>query len=312
MSSKVAFLFPGQGAQYVGMGKDLYSFVPNAKKTFDAADQILGFSISKICFEGPEDVLTDTANAQIAIFVTSIAVLKAVHSHLPNLTPQAVCGLSLGEFSALVACNSLTFEDGVRLVRKRGELMNAASTQNPGTMASILGLSIENCELICKESGAQVANINSPEQIVISGTQDAIARGCRLAQAKGGKAMPLKVSGAFHSRLMEPAQSGLSEALAKIQLKEPKTTFIPNVTGVPAQKSSEIQVFLGKQITQSVQWVKTIHSLAQMGIAAAFEIGPGKVLKGLTKRNGAYFPVTCIETKKDIEQMVKMTEEKVC
>ena len=312
MATRLAFLFPGQGAQYVGMGKQLYETSPEARKVFDEADHQLGFALSKICFSGPEEVLTETENAQVGIFVASIAALRALNTIRPSLNPTVVCGLSLGEFSALVACNSLQFEDGVQLVKKRGVLMSVASKEQPGTMASILGLSLVDCEMICKESGAELANINAPGQIVISGTKDAVQKGCELGQKKGGKTIPLKVSGAFHSNLMQSAQKGLMEALQRIEIKTPKTLFIPNVIGEPVHDPSEIKTLLGKQVTQSVQWVKTMETLKGMNVKHSFEIGPGKVLKGLAKRNEVNFQVASIETENDIQQAIKTTEEKVC
>ncbi|MBI4388261.1 MAG: ACP S-malonyltransferase [Candidatus Omnitrophica bacterium] len=307
-----AFVFPGQGAQYVGMGKSVYSAFSPAKKIFDQADQILGFSISKLCFDGPEEILTDTANAQVGIFVTSMAILSAIQSLRPDFTASVVCGLSLGEFTALVACGALQFEDGVRLVRKRGELMARATKENPGTMASILGLTLENCVAVENQAGAQIANINAPGQIVMSGTQEAVLRSCEVAKEKGGKAIPLKVSGAFHSKLMRSAQESLGQTLQRTQIQKPKTAFIPNVTGKVEQDPEKIKALLGRQVTQSVQWVKTMETLGALGVRQAFEIGPGKVLKGLAKRNNVGFSVSAIETEADILELIKTMEEKAC
>jgi len=304
-----AFLFPGQGAQYVGMGKSVYESFAEARRAFDQADQILNFQISKLCFEGPEEELTKTVNAQVAIFVTSIAILRAIQAIRPDLKPAAVCGLSLGEFSALTACESLAFEDGVRLVKKRGELMQEAGEKNPGSMVSVIGLAQVECETVCQETGVQIANINSPEQIVLSGTVDGIVKAARLATQKGAKkAIILKVSGAFHSRLMQSAMDELSNYLKNIQLKDPKAVFIPNVTGEPVSRSEEIRSLLCRQVTGSVLWTKTVSCLKSKNLTDAFEIGPGKVLKGLIRRIEPVIQVTNLESKEDIEQTVKILE----
>lgn len=304
-----AFLFPGQGAQYAGMGKSVYDAFPEAKKTFDDADQILNFPLSKLCFEGPEEELTQTVNAQVAIFVTSIATLRAIQARRPDLKPTATCGLSLGEFSALVACESLSFEDGVRLVKRRGELMQEAGKQNPGSMVSVIGLAQPECEKVCQEAGIQIANVNSPEQIVLSGTIEGVEKAAKLATEKGAKkAIILKVSGAFHSRLMQTAMDGLLEYLKKVQLKNPKAVFIPNVLGEPVTTADEIRTLLGQQVTKSVLWTKSVGFLKSKNFIDALEIGPGKVLKGLIRRIESSIQVTNLETKEDIEQTLKVLE----
>ncbi|MBI1976582.1 MAG: ACP S-malonyltransferase, partial [Candidatus Omnitrophica bacterium] len=223
---KIALLFPGQGAQYVGMGKPLYDRFPIAKKTFEEADQVLGWSLTKLCFEGPQEELTQTANSQPAILTASVAAWRVFKEKFIDQVgaglkpaPTAAAGLSLGEYSALVAAEAISFSDALRIVRIRGEEMEKAARQNPGTMASIIGLEKGIVEEICRESGAEVANINSPEQIVISGTKESVEKGASLAKSKGAKrAILLDVSGAFHSKWMAPAQAGLKEALERVSV----------------------------------------------------------------------------------------------
>ncbi len=294
------------------MGKELYGKYEAARLIFDDADRLLGYSISKLCFEGPEESLTETSSAQTAIFVTSIAMLRVIQSRKPNFCASVVCGLSLGEFSALVAAEVFTFEKGLKLVRKRGELMKMASQKNQGTMASILGLSQEVCQKICSDSGAEMANLNSPDQIVVSGTHEAVLKCCELAESEGGKTIPLKVSGAFHSRLMVPAKEGLRRALTDISLGKPRIAFIPNVLGDIVDEPNQIRELLGEQVTSSVQWVKTMATLERLGVTQAFEIGPGRVLKGLAKRNKVKFDVVSLESDGDLEQFLNQSEERVC
>lgn len=298
------FLFPGQGAQVVGMGRDFYENNPEAKSIFDRATQLLGFGLTKLCFEGPDEELTRTVNAQIAIFVTSIAVLESVRRQHPHLKPKLACGLSLGEFTALVALESISFEDGLKLVRQRGELMEEANQKNPGTMASILGLSEKDCASLCVETKTELANLNSPEQFVISGSVEAVSKACEVAKAKGAKrAIPLKVGGAFHSSLMEYAKAGLEDALQKINIKAPKGTFIPNVTGELVSDPETIRTLLAKQLTSPVQWIKTMESVSRLGRTELLELGPGRVLKGLARKINPDLNVISIEKRSDLEQL---------
>ena len=288
---KIALLFPGQGAQYVGMGKSLCDQFPIARKTFQECDRILGWSLSKLCFEGPQEKLTETANSQPAILAASIAVWRIFKERFVDVgatrrvAPTATAGLSLGEYSALVASESLSFADALRVVRIRGEEMEKAARQNPGTMASIIGLEKEIVEEICRQSGAEVANINSPEQIVISGTKEGVGKGVSLAKAKGAKrAILLEVSGPFHSKWMEPAQPALRTALEKSSLKLSAVSVVHNVTAVPATSAQEIRDHLVAQLCHSTRWVETIQWMCGKGIQHFVELGPGKVLTGLLKR----------------------------
>ena len=301
---EIGYLFPGQGAQAVGMGSDFYKNSLEARSVFDQADRSLGFRLSKLCFEGPDSELTRTVNAQIAIFVASIAVLRAIQVSYPRLKPSLGCGLSLGEFTALVALEAISFEDGLQLVQKRGRLMEEANQKNPGTMASILGLSVHDCTSLCKETGTELANLNSHEQIVISGPIEAVNNACQIAKTKGAKrAIPLKVGGAFHSSLMASARVGLEEALRKIRIEEPKSTFIPNVTGEPVSNPERIKTLLAEQLTSPVQWIKTIKSIGRLGLMELLEIGPGCVLKGLARKINPELTVTNIEKSADLEQL---------
>lgn len=304
-----AFLFPGQGAQFRGMGEDFYSTSAKAREIYDRADQILGRPISKLCFSASDEELTKTANAQIAIFVTSLAALEAARAIYSNFKPALACGLSLGEFTALAALDAITFEDGLRLVQKRGELMEAACQKNPGTMASIIGLSLEICREICKSTGAELANLNSPDQTVISGTQEQIKNACREAEMKGAKrALLLKVEGAFHSILMKGAETGLKEMLQKITIREPRGKFIPNVTAVPESNPEKIRMLLAEQLTRPVQWTKTMEQVTLLGFKQFFEIGPGRVLKGLARKINPELNVRNIEKAADLESLKPILE----
>ncbi len=307
---KIGFLFPGQGAQYVGMGRDFYDSFEPARSVFDQADKILGFKISEICFRGPDSELIRTSNAQIAIFVTSLAVLYSLQSVYPKLNPSLSCGLSLGEFTALVALKSISFEEGLQLVRRRGELMEEACQKNPGTMASLLGITVENCLALCREMGTELANLNSYDQLVISGSLETVAKACELAKSKGAKrAIPLKVGGAFHSSLMNHAKTGLEEVLRKVTIQKPQGTFIPNVTGEPVNDPEVIRTLLAKQLTSPVQWIKTMETVSKFEAMELLELGPGRVLKGLAKKINSNLNVISVEKREDLEQLKPITVE---
>lgn len=285
MTSSIGFLFPGQGAQFVGMGKDLFDQSPAARDLYKKADEILGYSISQICFAGPEAELTRTLYAQTGILVTSLAALAALREKNPDLTPSLVAGLSLGEFTALTASGAISFEDALKLVQVRAEAMEDAAKNNPGTMAFIMGLTTEQCADVAREAGCEVANLNAPDQTVLSGTLPSIEQACKIAEAKGAKrAMPLKVGGAFHSSLMGEAKARLEAALANTPIHEPKCAFIPNVTAQKVSSPEEIRSLLAKQLTSSVQWVRSMATAKESGIATYLEIGPGKILKGLARK----------------------------
>ena len=292
MTQPIGFLFPGQGAQFVGMGKDLYDASPAAREVYKKADAVLGYSISQICFNGPETELTRTLYAQTGILVTSLAALAALREKNPDLNPSLVAGLSLGEFTALTVAEAISFEDTLKLVQVRAEAMEDAARNNPGTMAFIMGLTTEQCVAVAQESGCEVANLNAPDQTVLSGTLPAIDQACKIAEAKGAKrAMPLKVGGAFHSSLMGEAKARLEAALANTLIREPQCAFIPNVTAQKVSDPETIRSLLARQLTSSVQWVQTLATAKESGITTYLEIGPGKILKGLARKCQPEFTV---------------------
>ncbi|MFC1960157.1 ACP S-malonyltransferase [Chloroflexota bacterium] len=287
-----AFLFPGQGSQEVGMGADLAAAYPAAQAIFEQADDLLGFSLSGLCWQGPADALTDTFNTQPALYITSIATLKALEAEVGSIQPAYVAGHSLGELTALTAAGALSFEDGLRLVRERGRLMKQTGEQNPGAMAAILGLSVEAiqsvCELTSSETGKTLvlANDNCPGQIVISGDVEAIERGMTLAQEAGAKrVVKLPVSIASHSPLMTPIVDEFQAALAQTTFTPPTTPIIGNVTAAPLPADPDaIRRELSDQLTSSVRWTESMQILIDNGITSFVEIGTNEVLSGLMRR----------------------------
>jgi [acyl-carrier-protein] S-malonyltransferase len=283
----VAWVFPGQGSQAVGMGRDLHDAFPAAREVFARADDALSFPLSTLCFEGPEDTLRQTVNAQPAILTASIAALVAAQQEagLGGERPAFVAGHSLGEYSALVAANVMSFEDGVRLVRERGRLMQEAGENQPGTMAAIIGLEEPDVEEVCREAGADICNVNSSSQIVIGGTHNAVARAMDLASARGAqKVVPLNVSGAFHSSLMQPAIEGMRRALDRVALSDPRIPLIANCTARPLLTTGDVRDELISQVARAVQWRRSVEYRVDSGVQKFIVIGPGKVLTGLIKR----------------------------
>ncbi len=283
--STVAFVFPGQGSQYVGMMRDLYDRSAEAKSIIEEADAILGFSLSKICFDGPEEELRQTKNTQPAIFLHSIVLSKLYN----GLRATMASGHSLGEYSALVFAGALTFQDGLKLVRLRGDLMQKAGTEQQGTMAAVVGLDPTKIGEVCSEASAvgivQAANFNSPGQIVISGSVIGVRKAMDLAKTRGAKLVKeLPVSGAFHSPLMESARNGLKSALDETKIHNARIPVYANVTAKPAQEASEIRELLVRQLTSPVRWEESIANMAADGATTFVELGPGKVLQGLVKR----------------------------
>lgn len=284
----VALLFPGQGAQEVGMGRDLAERFAAARAVFERADEALGVSLSRIMWEGPSDELTATHNAQPAILTHSLAVHTVVAERLGEVALAA--GHSLGEFSAHVAAGTLTFEDAVRAVRRRGELMFRAGQERPGTMAAVIGLEDEALEAVCREASAAggacvPANFNAPGQIVISGDVEAVGRGMALALEAGAKrALPLNVSGAFHSPLMEVAETGLREHLEQVPFSSPRFPIVANVTAQPVDDPQSARRLLVEQLTAPVRWTASMRTMRDGGVDRFVELGPGRVLAGLLKR----------------------------
>ncbi len=285
---EVAYLFPGQGSQAVGMGQELYDNSESARSVFHEVDMALRRPLTKVLFEGPEEMLKETMNAQPAIMAVSLACIKAMEERLgTKAMPQPIlmAGHSLGEYTALVAAGVMDIAQTARLVQKRGELMQEACVRNPGTMAAVLGLDEMTTEEIARATGTYVSNINTAEQIVISGERMAIARALDMAMARGAKkAIPLRVAGAFHSGLMEPAQAGLVDAIDRIEFNDPVVPIIANCTGRPLTKAEDIKRELITQVCSCVQWKRSIDYMVGNGITNFIEIGPGKALSGMVKR----------------------------
>jgi len=287
---KIALLFPGQGSQEVGMGGAIAERFIGARELFEEANGILGFNISKLCVEGPEDELTLTKNSQPAIFITSIACIQALKEVAPDMPlPLAAAGLSLGEFSAHVAAGSFSFADGLKLVRQRGEAMQDACDREPGTMASIVGLDVDTVQQICsffQDRGViDLANINCPGQIAISGSVGAVKAAMAEAEKRGAKkVVQLQVSGAFHSRLMKPAEEKLRRAVAETKIIEPRYPVIANVSALPVTQPEEIREALLKQLCSPVLWEKSMRYLMSQGTTLFVETGHGRVLRGLMRR----------------------------
>ena len=282
---KIAYVFPGQGSQAIGMGFDLYQSSPQARQVFEEADQALQFPLSRLCFEGPEEELRETVNAQPAILTVSIAYLKITSEVNSTIKPVFVAGHSIGEYTALVAANVLAFADAVRLVRERGRLMQEAGKIKPGGMAAVIGLDETSVEEICFETGAQIANINCPGQTVVSGTREKIERSIDLAQSRGAVGVvPLEVSGAFHSALMQSTVKGMAQAISRVNFRPPEVPIVANSTAKPVTTVDEVKKELLRQLCHCVQWQPSVEYMAGVGVSIFIEIGPGIVLSKLIKR----------------------------
>ncbi|GCE47250.1 [acyl-carrier-protein] S-malonyltransferase [Thermosporothrix hazakensis] len=310
MSTRVAFLFPGQGSQTVGMGADIYEASPAARRVFEAADTALGFPLSSLCFQGPEDTLRSTINAQPAIVTVSLAFLAALQealspddsSWISPLTPAFLAGHSVGEWTELTAASVLSLEETIKGVRERGRLMEQEGTSCPGGMAAIIAMEPDVVEQVCQEATERAlaeisepvhpgqgkviaANYNAPGQIVISGEKRALELACELAKARGAKrVIPLAVSGAFHSPVMRPAADALDSVLSELQIKDAVIPIISNISATPLTDAHALREELAKQVASSVQWTKTVEYLVSAGVTTFIEIGPGNALAGMVKR----------------------------
>ena len=303
----IAYLFPGQGSQHAGMGKELADNFVTARRVFEEANDALGFDLTSLCFNGPEEELKLTANTQPAILTTSVAALKVLEAE-SGLVPSFTAGHSLGEYSALVCAGGLAFADAVRIVRQRGTFMQEAVPVGTGSMAAILGLGLDNLNLVCADAAqGQVvspANYNSDGQVVIAGHTEAVNRAIDLAKGKGAKrALLLPVSAPFHCSLMLPAGDRLAAVLAEVEVGEMSLPVVSNVEAVPNQDSARVCELLVKQVSAPVRWQETIASMVELGVDRYIEIGPGKVLSGLVKRMAKGSAIQNVQNVTDISSL---------
>ena len=315
--SKIALLFPGQGAQEVGMGMALAEASPAARSVFDAANEELGFALDRVCFEGPAEELGRSDVAQPAILTMSIAVLRAMEEAAGAPPPAAaVAGLSLGEYTALVAAGALDLRQAVRLVHHRGRFMQEACETNPGTMFSIIALEDAQVDDACRRARQQTggavwpANYNSPGQVVISGEKEAAAAAAELCSGMGArKVVELKVAGAFHTPLMQPAADSLTPMIEALDLRAPACPIVANVTGRPTSDPDEIRSLLVRQVTEPVRWVDCQRALAGLGVAQCYEVGPGRVLRGLLRRTVSECACLSVGKPEDVAAYVESLTE---
>lgn len=284
---ETAYVFPGQGAQRVGMGLDLFNEFPSARRVFQQIDEALGFPLSQLCFEGPAEKLKQTVNAQPAVFAVSIACLEAARECLGAAfpSPSRVAGHSLGEYTALVAGGALGLVEGARLVRERGRLMQQAGEKEPGGMTAVLGMDFAVLEGVCRDAGVEIANLNCPGQVVISGAKRDLEKASGIGQERGGRRfMPLEVSGAFHSRWMGDAHEGLTKEIKSCRLTTLNTPLVANVSCREITSADEVRDELLAQLCGCVRWQNAVEAMVNSGVSLFIEIGPGQVLSGLIKR----------------------------
>jgi [acyl-carrier-protein] S-malonyltransferase len=309
---KTAFIFPGQGAQFIGMGKDVAEQFPAAKTIFENANKIVGFDLAKICFEGPAEQLNTTTMSQPAIFTVSAAILEVIRN-TASLKPDVTAGLSMGEYTALYAAGLISFEDGLLLVKKRGEAMQSAADASSGGMVAVIGLDEQKTKELCMEAGhgelLEPVNFNCSGQIAISGTKSACQRAEQLAEKYGAmKAVKLEVAGAFHTSMMSPAAKTLSDALAKTKISEPTDVkAIANINSEYYTSAAQIRDSLARQLVQPIYWQKCVEKLLADGVEKFYEIGPGKVLTGLMKRINRKTAVENISTAAAVSEMTAKT-----
>ena len=302
----VAFVFPGQGAQAVGMGRALAGAFPEARAAFEEADAALGEPLSRLCFEGPESELARTANTQPAVLATDIAAFRAVRSRT-GIEPSMLAGHSLGEYAALVAGGALDFAAAVKLTRLRGREMQGAVPEGVGAMAAILGLDATTVEAVCEEAAqgrvVSPANFNAPGQVVIAGHADAVARATDLVRLRKGKAIPLKVSAPFHCSLMEPAAERVKEALTTVELRAPSVPVVSNVDASPNLEPARIKDLLVRQVSSPVRWEESVRRMVASGVRKFVELGPGTVLAGLVRRIDRSMEVVSISDPEGVESL---------
>lgn len=307
---KIAFLFPGQGAQYPGMGKDFVEAYPEARMTLEEADDILSRKLSTIILNGPIEIMTETKNSQPAIYIISVALLRVIQKLFPDLKPSVCAGLSLGEYTAVNASGRLEFSHGLQLVQHRGQFMNDACENVKGSMAVILGLDGTAVESLVKEAALPndlwAANFNCPGQVVISGTPKGIEQGITAAKAKGAKrALPLQVHGAFHSGLMKQAEERLAPFILAAPFKESQVELVMNVPGDFVKATSQVQENLIGQVTRPVRWEQGVRKMENSGIDLYVEVGCGKVLSGFNHKIGTAAPTVSVEKVQDLELLAK-------